>query len=290
MRSRKYALIAATAAAAVAVSACSGTAPAEPKPWPNAGNVAAAPTSAAVATEKPAFTWKAVTVEMPTDGNGGQFGSAPFPGITLGQHQYNGKTKDCTAGPAVTDGSRTGFLTAAHCNESPGENVFVFPSGADPVPVGTYPHANPPGFGDITAIWPTVPAAPGVTRIADRFRIAGVLTAQAVKALPVGTPVCINGTRTGVHCGPLLSAGADLRWSWDDTDDNGGDSGAAVFLVDAANNAVLVGVFHGNTRTVASASYLDTALRGLNTKVILDRGSTIAPGSMGYSDMATPAP
>src|SRR5690349_12756250 len=100
MSSTKYALIA--AAAAMAVSACSGTAPAEPKPWPSAGAgpVAAAPTSAVV---KPA--WKDVTVTLPTDANGGQYGSAPFPGITLGQHQYSGKTQDCTAGPAVTDGS-----------------------------------------------------------------------------------------------------------------------------------------------------------------------------------------
>lgn len=284
----RYALVAAVAIATAVTSACSDT---EAKPWPTAvaaEQAVAAPTSATV--QPAASTWQNVTVKMPTDGNGGQFGSAPYPGIALGQHQYSGRTKDCTAGPAVTDGSRTGFLTAAHCNESPGENVFVFPQASDPLPVGSYPRTNPPGIGDITTIWPTVPPAVGVTRIAGRYPVAGVLTERAVKSLPTGTPVCINGTRTGVHCGGLLSTGDDVRWAWTDTDDNGGDSGAAVFLVDATNNAVLIGVFHGNTATVASASYLDTALRGLDAKVMLDPGSSIAPGSMGYSDRAAPAP
>jgi hypothetical protein len=149
--------------------------------------------------------------------------------------------------------------------------------------VGSYPSTNPAGIGDITTIWPTVPAAAGITRIAGLYPVAGVLTKQAVKSLPADTPVCINGTRTGVHCGGLLSAGdADVRWAWDATDDNGGDSGAAVFLVDAADNAVLIGVFHGNTADVASASYLDPALSSLGVEVVRDPSSPIAAGSMGY--------
>ncbi|RIS67526.1 hypothetical protein D2E70_16265 [Mycobacteroides abscessus] len=274
MSTRKIALIAATAAAAVALSACSGTAPAAPKPWPSAGNVAAAPTSATVKT--PTYTWQDV------DGQGhegerdatqyrAQFGLDPLPGVEIihAKGSDAGDTVPCTLGPAVA----TGYLTAGHCAQDYSADQYLMgsPTG-DPRLLGT---ATPVVAGPVdAAVIETSRVSAGATEIGGSWPVAGVLTAAGVQQLvPLGSYVCFDGAVSGVRCGARLAdAGEMIQFA---SGAQHGDSGSPVFLVNGDGRAALVGIVTtSDLSTVTTATYLETALMATGTAVRLDPHTT----------------
>lgn len=266
MSSKTFALIA--AAAAMAVSACSGTAPAEPKPWPSAGEVAAAPTSATATLPM----WKDVTGqghegERDATPYRAQFGLDPLPGVEIihAKGSGAGDTVPCTLGPAVT----AGYLTAGHCAQDYSADQYLMgsPTG-DPRLLGT---ATPVVAGPVdAAVIETSRASAGATRIGGSWPVAGVLTAAGVQQLvPVGSFICFDGAVSGVRCGARLA----------DTDEmiqfasgaKHGDSGSPVFLVDGEGRAVLVGIVTASDLSATtSATYLDAALMATGTAARLD--------------------
>ncbi|MGV0675671.1 hypothetical protein ABQE62_05695 [Mycolicibacterium fortuitum] len=293
MSSRNFALIAATAAAATAVSACSGTAPAAPKPWPSAGEVAAAPTSAAVKTP----AWKDVTVPRDTlssdDVDHAQFGATPAPGIKIGHRNADGTKDMCTIGPAVApemSPSAGGFLTAGHCTA----NLAPTPQYLQPDADGPYTAFAPAigavnaGAVDAAAIWTTGPQPrAGVAQ----WPVAGVLTEDGVRALVrPGDPICVDGARTGIRCGALISADDNGRIRYD-VPTREGDSGAPVFVVDQNGRATLIGIHKEGNGSTAVATYLDGALSRLGVKALVDPAVAIDPqADPGYSDQRILAP
>lgn len=277
----RYALTTAAAAAAVALSACSGTGAA--KPWPNVGTggAVAAPTSATV---KPTWVTAPWTGKVNANQAGDQYGATPVPGITIAQKQGEASPYRCTIGPAVRTGDAgNAFITAGHCDKTPNSPLFVYPSpdisGADAQELsGRYTRSEAQQTPDIgtglvsdSALVPVSTVASGATKIANRYAIAGVLTAAAVKQLPSGTPVCFDGARSGVQCGALTNAN-DAGVVRFDADGREGDSGGPVFLLDQQNRSVLIGIVKGGLEdgSDTSATYLEPALMRLGAAVALD--------------------
>lgn len=252
---------------AVAVSACSTAVGGVPAAETPSVTTAAADTSA----ESP---YVAVTVTPPQVGNDGvQYGRLPYPGIAIGQHQADGRTKDCSLGPQVRSGSRTGFLTAGHCDRTPGGEVFVFadPDAKQPVLVGVISDADvataPSPDRDVAILW-TDSADPSATRIAGRYPVVGVMPTEQVRKLPAGTPICVDGAWSGVHCSDLISADEKIRY---EHGTEGGDSGGPVFVVDREGRATLIGIHRGHDPdmpTVGEATILAAALDHLDVTVL----------------------
>ncbi|RIS51978.1 hypothetical protein D2E46_24080 [Mycobacteroides abscessus] len=207
-----------------------------------------------------------MTATPPQVGNDGvQYGDLPYPGIAIGQHQTDGRTKDCTLGPQVKSGTRTGFLTAGHCDRTPGGEVFVFadPDATQPVLVGVISDADvataPSPDRDVAVLW-TNSADPSAARIAGKYPVVGVMPTEQVRALPAGTPICVDGAWSGVHCSDLISADEKIRY---EHSTEGGDSGGPVFVVDRAGRATLIGIHRGHDPdmpTVGEATFLAAAL------------------------------
>lgn len=282
MSSRKYAFATAAALAAVALSACSGTGGAEPKPWPSVGTggVVAAPTSVTV---KPVWVSAPWTGKVNANNNpkGIQFGGTPVPGIVVAQ-QVAETRKSCTIGVAVQAVDiGSAFVTAGHCDRAPGGALFLYPEAdttdadAKQLPSTfkkTDTHAVPDigtGLVSDSTLLPVPAVDPAATKIANRYPIAGVLTAGAVKRLPTNTPVCLDGAMSGVVCGALTDANDEglIRF---DVASRDGDSGGPVFLLDQQNRAVLIGIHKRGDGTTAAASYLEPALMRLGAGVVLD--------------------
>lgn len=278
---KRFTLIAATAAAVAALSACTGTT-AEPPPWPSAGGVAAAPTSTTV---KPVWVTAPWTGKVNANNNakGIQFGGTPVPGIVIAQQVAEAR-KSCTIGVAVQAADiGNAFVTAGHCDRAPGGALFLYPeadttdAGAKRLPasfVKTDTHVVPDVatglVGDSTLL--PVPAVDrAATKIADRYPIAGVLTTTAVRQLPPHTPVCFDGALSGVTCGALIDADDEglLRF---DADGREGDSGGPVFLLDSQDRATLIGLVKGGDAdgSDTTATYLEPALARLDAVVVLD--------------------
>lgn len=283
MSTNRYAFVTAAAITAVALSACSATSPAEPKPWPNVGTggAVAAPTSATV---KPVWVTAPWTGKVNENQAGDQYGATPVPGITIAQKQGEASPYRCTIGPAVRTADATrAFLTAGHCDKTPNSALFTYPSpdisGADAQQLpGLYTRTEARQTPDIgtglvsdSTLVPVTAVDSTATKIADRYPIAGVLTTAAVKQLPVGTPVCFDGARSGVQCGQLTAAN-DAGVVRFDADGRIGDSGGPVFLLDQQNRAVLIGIVKGGLEdgSDTSASYLEPALMRLGAAVALD--------------------
>lgn len=207
-----------------------------------------------------------VTVTPPRVGNDGvQYGNLPYPGIAIGQHQADGRTKDCTLGPQVRSGSRAGFLTAGHCDRTPGGEVFVFadPDAKQPVLVGVISDAGvstaPSPDLDVAILW-TNSADPSAARIAGKYPVVEVMPTEQVRKLPAGTPICVDGAWSGVHCSDLISADEKIRY---EHGTEGGDSGGPVFVVDREGRATLIGIHRGHDPdmpTVGEATILAAAL------------------------------
>lgn len=156
-------------------------------------------------------------VQLPRDSHGGQYGARPYPGVTAVQHQDDGSSKNCTLGPAVTSARGRGFITAGHCDYSPGGQVFVFadPAAAQPIPVGVITDAQdaptPNGYSDSAVIW-TGAVDPAATRIANTWPITGVMPVSEVRKLPAGTSGVIDGDVICAH-GPQSCSCGRLRWA-----------------------------------------------------------------------------
>ncbi|KLI09466.1 hypothetical protein BKG60_05070 [Mycobacterium syngnathidarum] len=208
------------------------------------------------------------------DAAGIQYGAQPYPGINIGQGQIGTSPNKCTLGPLarrIADGAYV-FVTAGHCDERPGEVVSIWsgPNGEGPKVVGTLTgEFDDEATGQDSALLETVLApAPDATKIAGKFPISGVMPEAEVRKLPAGTPICLDGARSGVVCGPLV------RTDWDTikfgTNAIGGDSGSPVFLVGADNRAVLIGIFKGEHGATAldAATYLQPALDRLGVEIV----------------------
>ncbi|MDO2981391.1 MULTISPECIES: chymotrypsin family serine protease [Mycobacteriaceae] len=281
MSRNRYALIAIAAAAAMAVSACTGTAPAEPKPWPNVGTggAVAAPTSATV--KSPVWVTAPWTGKVNKNEKDDQYGSVPVPGIVIAQQRGSASPGRCTIGPAVYSADHgPGFVTAGHCDKLPGSPLLLYPTpstsfdSAQQIP-GRYLETEARDTADMgsglvsdSTMVPVSAIDPTATKIADRYAVAGVLTATAVEQLLPGTPVCFDGSSSGVVCGDLLNSNEDGRIRFD-VSSLEGDSGAPVFLLDQRHRAVLIGIHKGGNGITASATYLDPALMRLGASVLL---------------------
>lgn len=254
-------------AATLSLSACSSSVGGQPVAVPAAGSPTVATAAADAPTESP---YVAVDVTPPQVGNDHvQYGRLPYPGVAIGQHQANGRTKDCTLGPQVRSGARVGFLTAGHCDRTPHGQVFTFadPGAQQPVLVGvlsdTDVSAAPSPDRDVAALWTTA-ADPAATSIAGKYPIVGVMPTEQVRRLPAGTPICVDGAWAGVRCSDLISVGELVRYKRTTED---GDSGGPVFVVDRAGRATLIGIHRGVDEVathVGEATILAPALAYLN--------------------------
>lgn len=216
--------------------------------------------------------WQDVTgqVKAPRDSEGAQFGPTALPGIGIGFLDAKYTVHMCTIGPAIVAGSQRGFLTAGHCTTAFAPTKLYLHTTADmraslPVVMGTGLQAEnrstPGGWSDSGVVW-TGAIDPAATKIAGRWPVAGVMTVEGVRALPAGTPVCINGAKSGVVCSPLIGAEDKIRYRHVS---DAGDSGAPVFLVDAlTRRATLIGLHRGYDKSepaVGEATYLESALQ-----------------------------
>ncbi len=224
---------------------------------------------------------------------GDQYGPELVPGVVIAQEQPAGPAEACTVGPAIDRAGTRGFLTAGHCDKAPGRPVYMFPTFApDPdsaVLVGTYTDARNFDNGhldeDAAELW-TGEVAPGATRVAGDYPVAGVLTTDAAKALPRGTPVCYDGAFSGLVCGPVIDADDQGKLRFDAPGERG-NSGAAVFLLDRDLRAILVGIQEGghpryreSSKTInTTATYLAPELSRRGVRVLLDPSIEPATGS-----------
>lgn len=210
------------------------------------------------------------------------YSPVPAPGVTI----VAGDGQMCGLGPAIRsmDGLFVGYVSAGHCNPDVGDRRFSYNSSPDQllVPLAAMTDALDDGAGiDSGAIWI---AQEGGSRLAQTWAVAGVLTAEAVAALPPG-PVCLLGAVSGVQCGELIDASdrGRLRFAAESVD---GDSGGPVFRVDAVTgHATLLGVLEGGNDFTTTATYLAPALDRLGAVAVVDRSAAVTvAGRPGYSD------
>lgn len=271
---KTYRLVCALAAAAAAVSACStavsGTPVSDTPKTPAAG------AAVSVSPSGSANRWIDVTGQgvVIKDSHGGQFGALPYPGITILQKQGDGSPKNCTLGPAVADktSQRTGFVGAGHCDDSPGAQTFVFADSAatEPIPVGVYTDAQdaptPQGYSDSAVIW-TKTVDPRATLLAGTWPIEGVMSVSDVRKLRTGTPICIDGAKSGVVCSPLIAVDDDYVRSVPVSEH--GDSGGPVFVVDErTRRATLIGIVSGTENGQDESTFLEPALTRLGAAAL----------------------
>lgn len=295
MSRNRFTLIAATAAAAVALSACSGTAPGEPKPWPNVdtGGAVAAPTSARVADNWIGLPDEAVPpAERDISLLHPRFSATAAPGVGVWEQ---GTDKVCTLGPVVAPEmnlDRRGYLTAKHCDQPGTAQAIIYADAAhaDPRPLGVYTPRKPNSL-DATPLWLASDAAAPAS-IAGR-PVAGVLTKPALQAMvsgPAAAPkVCIYGAVSGLKCGELIDAD-DTEISVD-IPTGEGDSGSPVFLVDGNTGSVTpIGLVSSGSGSFTYATYLDQALREVGAKLVTDPAVAVKPRTDArYSDQAITA-
>ncbi len=239
------------------------------------------------------------TGKLSTNAKGDQFSSTPIPGVVIMQQRGDDEPHTCTLGTAVqTRDGQPGFLTAGHCNVVNGSDLWLLPtadiSGKDakqlPGPYSDVAYSN-------SAIDPKFNAALDAavvplranqlggasTEMSMRYHVAGVLTTTAAKKLAAGTPICLNGAVTGLHCGVVDQADAGGKLRIRNADDApadaklsaDGDSGAPVFVLDRQGRAVLVGLVSGGAKDeyagkYAWATFLEADLAATDSKVILD--------------------
>lgn len=276
MSRNRYALVTAAGLAAVALSACSGTGAAEPKPWPAEGKVAAAPTSATV---RPATNnWVGLPDQPVPDSQRDisllhpRFSATAAPGVGVWEQ---GTNKVCTLGPVIAptmSPTSRGYLTAKHCDQPSVASAVIYADAAhtDPRTLGVYTPRNPEDA-DATSLW----VSPGVAAPASiaGHPVAGVLNATAVKALASGSSaapkVCVYGAVSGLVCGDLIDAN-DKEVTVDITTRDG-DSGGAVFLYDEATHAAtLIGLASSGSGSYTYGVLAETALRELGAQVVTD--------------------
>lgn len=231
----------------------------------------------------PSWTGKVNENNAPTHD---QFGGVPTPGIVIAQQNGSSSPYRCTLGVAVRAAAGgSGFLTAGHCDEHPGNALQLYPTAdvsGDDAKVLPKPYVPVDETAGVdAALVPLDELTPAATLIAGRYRVAGVLTAAGVQQLvPLGTTVCVDGAVTGLHCGPRITD-RDGRVAFA-VATREGDSGAPVFAVDAQNRAALIGIVKGGDGGSFTATYLDTALLATGTAAQLDP-TVIAFDGPGFS-------
>lgn len=245
-------------------------------------------------TAAPTQHWEDVTgrgVPLPRDSvDGDQFSATPVPGSAIRHAPDSGTTLDvCTVGPTVTGPGGPAVLTAGHCalGSRAATQYGLATAAGPPTVLGTAVGAVDDDRGVDSALVSTPAAAAVPPVIAGTWPVAGVLTVEGVEQLPLGTPICFAGARTGVHCGPLEYTDAAGRLVFGTPDSREGDSGAPVFLVrDGA--ATLVAMLEGGDEFSTQATYLAPALTRLNARALVDATAHAAvAGQPGYSTRVT---
>lgn len=274
----KYRLVCALSVASIAMSACSTSVAGQPV------SESDTPATEKVATQHadshaPRYVdVSGQGVALPRDSDGFQFSATALPGVAVGHRKADDTVEGCTLGPAVSSKhDEQGFLTAGHCTANLAPTMQYLSTSADtgssaPILLGTAEQAqdapSPSGYSDSAVIW-TGTVDPAATRIANTWPIAGVMPVSAVKQLPAGTPICIDGAKSGVVCSPLISVDADFIRIGHVT--QSGDSGAAVFVVDQTGNATLIGIHSGTESGRSEATFLEPALQRLGATTLTAR-------------------
>ena len=294
----RAAAAAAVVLVAAAIAGCGLGAP-EQKPWPKTSSVfdgtttASLTTDVATTTTKPAATlpvsgpWVSVTSGgFPKDQDGWAYGAEPAPGVAAFQKKSDGELGGCTISFPVVDRKGTvAFLSAGHCDNRNGERLFMYttPDDSETLGLGDYQQ----GRNDVEIGAPDTPI-PGATSrdytvltmgpqlyrgyqtaIVPGIRLRGTMPLSAVRSLPAGTTICRHGARTGVTCGPLVQANErDFTWRARSIK---GDSGGPVFVVNAAGEALGVGITSalGTDGTSSIGTYLEPALKALGLELVL---------------------
>lgn len=220
--------------------------------------------------------------------DGDRFQVGDLPGSTLVPvHIPDTDGWSCTLGSAVAGVDSEGFLTAGHCYEDHADTagsvgIFADAHATAATPLGGISGAVTPedhrGDVDYAVIW-TPHVQSGAVRIAGH-KVAGVMPTAEVKRLAVGTPICWDGSISGVRCGHKLPD-TDGYIAYSDAAISG-DSGAPVFVVDHNGDAVLIGIVRSSNEVARTshATYLEPALRDLRARVLTDPGADPAHPEM----------
>ncbi|WP_241177755.1 S1 family peptidase [Mycolicibacterium nivoides] len=263
--------IAAVAAAAAVISACSTATGGQPVAVPASPSATVAGAEGADPSAGVESTWLTIPAE--------QAAAAPKR-IDLTQTASGAR---CTAGPAVAATStptQRGFVAAGHCDEVPGSAVSA---GGESVEPYTDTRRGDRG---VTVTWGTSNAPPTVA--GGEFRVAGVLKQDVVQRLKQHTPVCMDGTISGVRCGTVVEN--DETGIYLDLSIERGDSGAPLFLVSDRGTATLIGIVEQRSSGFTFGAYLDPLLDELGAKVLTARTAAVDPRTdPRYSDAVTVA-
>ncbi|SIM06214.1 trypsin domain-containing protein [Mycobacteroides abscessus subsp. abscessus] len=203
----------------------------------------------------------------------------PQPGVSLVQQFEPTEISECTISwPVISTRSDVGYLTAGHCDRKEGAPLWMYTDADGAGRLNLSPLQNAERGVDSAGrkydaalffLSAAQQEAAYSTVISDGVRLRGVMSVPAVKSLPVGTPVCMNGSRSGLTCGPLIAATDDqLEWGGAAVQ---GDSGAPVFVVDSHGDAQAIGMLHGGpSDTDNFATYLAPVLERLKVRLIVD--------------------
>ena len=176
----------------------------------------------------------------------------------------DGRRYACTTGFVVTDGTRTGVATAAHC---PDQLSYAAPGGERQ----TLPFVGQWGWGyqDVQVNASDVALSPSFFADTGKTVSRGVAGRRALPSTRAGDVVCHRGERTGYSCAPVelvsfapagqLCGGACLP-TWVTVAGpscQGGDSGAPVFLGNRAFGLVKGGSYRSD-RSCAFYFYMST--------------------------------
>ncbi|WP_165824220.1 hypothetical protein [Tsukamurella pulmonis] len=232
---------------------------------------------AAVAARQPVYQdVSGQGVELPRDDvDKAQFSGVPVPGAALLAWGASDEGSMCTLGVSVTVAGRPAFVTAGHCETQPAGGAQQLVAEAkrggrlvDLGPLGRVKdEKDDPSAGGIledAAVVHTPAGSPA--RIAGTWPIVGSMSIDETRALPIGTPICVDGAKSGVRCSALISAPGDrIRFSAITVE---GDSGAPVFVV-AAGAATVIGIHKGLDDLGAStATFIEPALARMGATLL----------------------
>lgn len=209
----------------------------------------------------------------------------PRPGVSLVQQFEPTEISECTISwPVISTSSDVGYLTAGHCDRKAGAPLWMYTDTDGAGRLNLLPLQNAErGVDDagrkydaaLFFLSRTQQEAAYGTVINDGIRLRGVMSVATAQSLPVGTPVCMNGSRSGLTCGPLIAVGdAQLEWGGAAVQ---GDSGAPVFVVNSHGDAQAIGMLHGGpSDTDNFATYLAPVLERLKVRLIVDNQKGIS--------------
>lgn len=237
------------------------------------------PIPPAAAESLPTGPW----VSLPDANNSGAAitdvtaGSFPRPGVTVASQLDAEVAQLCTAAwPVASTENDVAFLTAGHCQTTAGAPLWMYTSSDKStrkllMPLQDVDYAiDDDGIARDSAVFFLPRSSREYSaQLAPGVKLRGVLSVREVQELPPGTPLCMNGSRSGLTCGPLIRAGSsEIEW---ESLAVKGDSGAPVFVVDEQGQAMAVGmVSHGPTDTKNFVTYLRPVLSKYGLRVIIE--------------------